>query len=60
MGCLNARRQVIEEMLPPEVGIFPQGVFDGQEPTGRSAGRPRRFTIHVFALISRLSYRLHT
>jgi hypothetical protein len=23
MGSLNARRQVIEEMLLPEVGIFP-------------------------------------
>jgi hypothetical protein len=25
MGSLNARRQVIEEMLLPEVGIFPHG-----------------------------------
>jgi len=25
MGSLNARRQVIEEMLLPEVGIFPNG-----------------------------------
>ncbi|MFK4440484.1 hypothetical protein ABH944_000484 [Caballeronia udeis] len=25
MGSLNARRQVIEQMLLPEVGIFPHG-----------------------------------
>jgi hypothetical protein len=55
MGSLNARRQVIEELLLPEVGIFPHGLLDIPELVGRSAGPPRRFTIGVFALISRLA-----
>jgi hypothetical protein len=61
MGSLNARRQVIEEMLLPEVGIFPHEcssqLFSDPKPARRSAGRPGRsgrFTIDVFALISRL------
>jgi hypothetical protein len=35
-----------------------QKVFDGPKPAGRSAGRSGRFTIDVFALISRLVYSL--
>lgn len=43
MGSLNARRQVIEEMLLPEVGIFPHGYS-----TARTCRTERRTPMAIY------------